>query len=85
VSAAAKAWLRSLGGASVLGVPATAQAAHPGPGSEVPWVLILVAAVLVFAGAWVLTVYFERRQKTRSSTAGAREEPRTTMAPREQP
>jgi hypothetical protein len=31
----------------------------------VPWVLLLIAAVVVFAAAWALTVFFERRQKTR--------------------
>jgi len=47
----------------VLGTPATARASHPKPGSEVPWVLLLVAAVVVFAAAWVLTVFFERRSR----------------------
>jgi drug/metabolite transporter (DMT)-like permease len=61
-----RTWLVALGGSvAILGVPMTAQASHPKPGSEVPWVLLLIAAVVVFAAAWALTVFFERRQKTR--------------------
>jgi len=62
--------------AVVLGIPATARASHPKPGSEVPWVLLLVAAVVVFAAAWVLTVFFERRQKQRSHTRESHERSR---------
>jgi drug/metabolite transporter (DMT)-like permease len=69
VSSSPRTWLVSLGGSvGILGVPMTAQASHPKPGSEVPWVLLLVGAVAVFAAAWVLTVFFERRQKRRESS-----------------
>lgn len=67
MSGGAWTWLLSLGGVfGILGVPITAEASHPKPGSEVPWVLLIVAAVVVFAAAWGLTVYFERRQRARS-------------------
>ena len=67
-------WLRALGGIlGVLGVPIAAEASHPKPGSDVPWVWLIIAAVVVFAAAWVLTVYFERRQKTRSTVPEPRE------------
>lgn len=72
-----RTWLVSLGGiVGVLGVPMTAQASHPKPGSEVPWVLLLVAGVVIFAAAWALTVYFERRQKGRSTAPDSRESSR---------
>jgi hypothetical protein len=68
VSGSPRTWLVSLGGGvGILGVPMSAQASHPKPGSEVPWVLLLAAGLLIFAAAWVLTVFFERRQKRRSS------------------
>lgn len=31
-----------------------------------PWLLLIIAAVLVFAAAWALTIYFEDRGKRRS-------------------
>ncbi len=69
MSGSPRTWLVSLGGSvGILGVPMSAQASHPKPGSEVPWVLLLVGAVAVFAAAWVLTVFFERRQKRRESS-----------------
>jgi len=72
-----RAWLVSLGvGLGVLGLPVTAQANHPGPGSDVPWVGLLVALVLLLAAAWWLTVFFERRQKGRSEAPGSRESSR---------
>jgi hypothetical protein len=68
VSGSPRTWLVSLGGGvGILGVPMRAQASHPKPGSEVPWVLLLAAGLLIFAAAWALTVFFERRQKRRSS------------------
>ena len=68
MSGGAGTWLVTLGGTvAVLGVPIVAEAEHPKPGSEVPWTLLLVAAVVVFAAAWLLTGYFERRQKARPS------------------
>jgi drug/metabolite transporter (DMT)-like permease len=77
VSGSPRPWLVSLGGSvGILGVPMSAQASHPKPGSEVPWVLLLVAGVLIFAAAWALTVYFERRQKGRSTAPESRENPR---------
>lgn len=72
-----RTWLVSLGGiVGVLGAPMTAHASHPKPGSEVPWVLLIVAGVAIFAAAWVLTVYFERRQKGRSPASESRENAR---------
>lgn len=72
-----RTWLVSLGGSmGILGVPMTAQASHPKPGSEVPWALLLVAGVVIFAAAWALTVYFERRQKGRSTAPDSRESSR---------
>jgi hypothetical protein len=69
-------WLLALGGAlAVLAVPMSAHAAHPKPGSEVPWMLLLAAGVLVFAAAWGLTVFFERRHKPRAPAPGSREHP----------
>ena len=77
MSGCPRTWLVSLGGSvGILGVPMTAQASHPKPGSEVPWILLLVAGVLIFAAAWVLTVYFERRQKGRSTAPPSRESSR---------
>jgi membrane protein implicated in regulation of membrane protease activity len=74
VSGGPRTWLVSLAGsAGILGVPLSAQASHPAPGSEVPWMLLLVAAVLIFVAAWVLTVFFDRRQKRRSTTPESRE------------
>ena len=68
MSGGARTWLVSLGGtASALAVPLAAHAAHPKPGSDVPWMLLLVAGVLVFVAAWGLTIYFERRQKRQGS------------------
>jgi hypothetical protein len=66
VSGGARTWLSALGGIlAVVGVPLAAEASHPKPGSDVPWLLLIIAAVAVFVAAWVLTVYFERRQKGR--------------------
>jgi hypothetical protein len=77
VSGGTRTWLSSLGGTlAVLGVPFVAEASHPKPGSEVPWGLLIVAAVAVFAAAWGLTVYFERRQKGRSNPSESREQTR---------
>ena len=66
MSGDARTWTVSVGcGLGILAVPLRAHASHPQPGSEVPWLLFLVAGVLVFAAAWGLTVFFERRQRGR--------------------
>lgn len=77
MSGGARTWLSSLGGTvAVLGVPIAAEANHPKPGSGVPWLLFIIAAVAVFVAAWVLTVYFERRHKGQANASEPREQTR---------